>query len=71
MAQGYLRPQPGPNEQGLSAYGNPVNQGDVVSFTVTITESNPNEAEIYCDAVSPSLSYLHSHTRTSELTVGS
>ena len=54
MAQGYLRPQ-GPNEQGLSAYGNPVNQGDAVSFTITTTEPNPTEAEIYCDAVSPSL----------------
>lgn len=52
MAQGYLRPQLEPSEQGLSAYGNVVNQGDVLSFTVTITESNPTEAEIYCDAVS-------------------
>ncbi|KAI0727663.1 hypothetical protein C8Q72DRAFT_781241 [Fomitopsis betulina] len=50
MAQGYLRPQPGPNEQGLAAYGNPVDQGDVLSFTVTVQESSPTEAEIYCDA---------------------
>lgn len=54
MAQGYLRPQPGPNEQGLAAYGNPVDQGDVLSFTVTVQESSPTEAEIYCDAVSRS-----------------
>jgi len=50
MVNGVLTPQPGPNEQGLGAYAVAVDQGDVVIFTVTIAEPNPNPADIYCGA---------------------
>ncbi|KAH9840794.1 uncharacterized protein C8Q71DRAFT_423582 [Rhodofomes roseus] len=50
MVNGVLTPQPGPNEQGLGAYASTVDQGDVPAFIVTIAESDPNPADIYCGA---------------------
>ncbi|KZT66899.1 hypothetical protein DAEQUDRAFT_767579 [Daedalea quercina L-15889] len=50
MVNGVLTPQPGPSEQGLAAYANSIDQGDQVSFTITVAESNPNPADIYCGA---------------------
>ncbi|KZT01896.1 uncharacterized protein LAESUDRAFT_815652 [Laetiporus sulphureus 93-53] len=50
LTDGGLYPQPSSSENGLGAYDFAVNEGDEVHFIVTIAESNPTVAEIYCAA---------------------
>ncbi|PCH34750.1 hypothetical protein WOLCODRAFT_139557 [Wolfiporia cocos MD-104 SS10] len=56
LQSGALYPQPGPNENGLGAYDFQVQPGSEVAFFVTVQESSPSPAEIYC-AVDNSTEY--------------